>query len=1016
MNKFAVKKYITMSNIDVKYKGLTSVPSDYECGDGELAAMLNLVPEDGSLKPVQPPKTLLTLPVGVRVLFIHKTASYTHYIVYDERTTDEGAPIVNGLYWVDSTETAFTPSGVKSDSYLGASPNKGQHYGMNAVGNTLLLLATDGTYYYLWKEEESKYKFLGDSLPEVTISFGLQGHPAFYCADEDEYEDNGDKTKLTFVYWFKSGDATKGNFDGQELEEEDITPFTNCVMGKLNKTIREKATEKGRFALPFLVRYALRLYDGSLIHHSAPILMTPASNSNEFVMCDAVRGDGNFMTMSVMIMACDLDYFVKDNLEAEFEDLNSDWKDIVKSVDIFVSKPIYTFNSAGQLKAPLVRSGKQLIQNTGDNGVTVFYGRIVEEGKRTTKFVRDGITTEMLNESYAYYFPWEFSSIRTAFYDGTRCDKDHVGKDSFVKGSYYQGMGQNRFLQLPMWEDGDAEKNDLNKRIAEVSTFYLLKKIETDDLVKGKRTKIDIEDDYLAALTSRETMTDDYLSHERIIARRSHAYNSRINLADIERKLFRGFKAESMRCYINTAMLTDHTQSWTYDADNELQTINLQGATYSCELNITCEISIDGATYHVTRKGSSDRALYNGYTESGVMYSYPLMDAITLLEWTESSNFPVRRKLKLQKHEFLNLAYCIIPYSVYQDWNDWAKENITGSMYGVDTSEDTPIVNASNKLYTSEVNNPFLFKASGINSIGTGRIVGISSAVKALSQGQFGQFPLYAFSTDGVWALEVSSTGTYSAKQPVTRDVCVNADSITQLDNAVLFATDRGIMLLRGSETICLTDVINGGSSLSVAKLPKISDVAAMSSFTKDDLAILPFADFSKKSRMLYDYTHQRIIVYNPSCTYAYIYSLKSKQWGMMQSTISSSVNSYPDAMAMLSDGRLVNFSGEDTEGDYKAIMVTRPLKFGIPDVHKTVSSIIQRGFFRTGHVRGVLYGSRDLFNWFVVWTSSDHYLRGFTGTPYKYFRLALLCDLADDECLTGFSVQFAPRMMNKIR
>ena len=107
-----------------------------------------------------------------------------------------------------------------------------------------------------------------------------------------------------------------------------------------------------------------------------------------------------------------------------------------------------------------------------------------------------------------------------------------------------------------------------------------------------------------------------------------------------------------------------------------------------------------------------------------------------------------------------------------------------------------PEISFQNKIYTSEVNNPFNFPVSGINTLGVGEILGIASATKALSQGQFGQFPLYAFTNEGIWALEVSNAGTYSSKQVVTRDVCNNPAGITQIDGAIVFTTDRGVMIL----------------------------------------------------------------------------------------------------------------------------------------------------------------------------------------------------------------------------
>ena len=65
---------------------------------------------------------------------------------------------------------------------------------------------------------------------------------------------------------------------------------------------------------------------------------------------------------------------------------------------------------------------------------------------------------------------------------------------------------------------------------------------------------------------------------------------------------------------------------------------------------------------------------------------------------------------------------------------------------------------------------------------------------------------------------------------------------------------------------------------------------------------------------MLYDYVHQRVIVYNPAYTYAYVFSLKSREWGMMYSTIKAGINSYPEALAVDHSGKLLNFSDMDAQ------------------------------------------------------------------------------------------------------
>ena len=189
------------------------------------------------------------------------------------------------------------------------------------------------------------------------------------------------------------------------------------------------------------------------------------------------------------------------------------------------------------------------------------------------------------------------------------------------------------------------------------------------------------------------------------------------------------------------------------------------------------------------------------------------------------------------------------------------------------------------------------------------------------------------------------------------------------------------------------------------------------------------FLDYIANCRMLYDYTHQRVIVYNPTKLYAYVYSLKTKTWSTMPSNIKGSLNSYPDALAQVevttqqgqqsvTANTIYNYCEDDTNvtTGFNGIIVTRPLKLDAPDVLKTVDSIIQRGYFRKGHVSVLLYGSRDLMTWIPVYSSDDHYLRGFRGTPYKYFRLGLICALDKEESIFGCSVQYTPRQVNKLR
>ncbi len=181
-------------------------------------------------------------------------------------------------------------------------------------------------------------------------------------------------------------------------------------------------------------------------------------------------------------------------------------------------------------------------------------------------------------------------------------------------------------------------------------------------------------------------------------------------------------------------------------------------------------------------------------------------------------------------------------------------------------------------------------------------------------------------------------------------------------------------------------------------------------------LDVIPFKTFLASCGMVYDYVHQRIVIYNPDCTYAYVFSLKSKMWGLMWAKILSTVNSYPDALALDHSGNLISFSVESAEGKVKGLLVTRPIKLGEADILKTIDTLYQRGVFRSGHIKSALYGSRDLFNWHLVNSSVTHRILNRRGTPYKYFRIALVCELDIDETVCGCTVQYTPRFTNRLR
>ena len=903
-------------NKEIKYNGYTAQPSDYSCPDGDLSLSLNGIPDNGTFQPVFPPKVVLALADGEDVVYIHKTTNFTHYIVY---TASSGA--FKAINAKDTTQTYALPALQKV-------------FQVTAVGNTLVVLAEDGMHYILWKGETEGYLNLGTHLPELPISFGLQGE----MVRTDEFNISFDA-------------ISEGNI-WDEFSDSNKTRITSQVLAKVNKFIADKSVNAGKFIYPFLVRYAYRLFDGSLTMHSAPVLMICSSDLAPQVAWSHIKGKGKYTdaTLRVICAVHSLDYAVI--LPSRIEQLKL-WKDIVRSVDIFISKPIYTYDQNGQCTK---------FSQVSDNDCFCVCKHTNQKAD-TTKY-----PLRYQKRSFSSMYAFTFDPVNFTYSDAR--------------------------LIIPK-----RSVEDVKADIRSCSQFFLLESIKIDEL-KSERTLIPVEKDYLQSLVNREQMTDDYDSHDTIIAKYAFAYNARLNIANIRKSLYNGYNMGALTCYTDGYVL-----NWT----NAEPTVSDEKHSYG----VFFYIKQDGRDIIV--QGESFQM---GYDTPFLFLYYPNVNCYkaVIVDWNYFSNV---YEVSMEAHTALNGAFY---------FGGWTNPTKNVDMPAASPTDDM-MIDVPNKIYTSAVNDPYFFPLAGINTVGTGTIVGISSAARALSQGQFGQFPLYCFSTDGIWALEVGSDGFYKARQPISRDVCTNPDSITQMDSSVVFVTYRGIMHISGSSTECLSDILDTETPFDMSSLPHAADIInvfneCLADNEKQgnlqlpaDFTLKPFRTFLAGCRIAYDYTHQHIIVFNQDYNYAYVYSMRSQAWGMMVMLhkMSHTVNSYPDAMAMDADHRLVNFSEYATTAE-AFLLITRPLKLEAPDIQKTVDTIIQRGVFPNGSVAQVLYGSRDMYHWQLVWSSADHYLRGFAGTPYKYYRIAVIGRLREGDSLYGSSIQFTPRLTDQPR
>lgn len=1015
-------------NKEIQYTGFSASPSDYECPDGSLAVSINLLPENGALQPVLPPSVKFNLSEGKTAIYVHKGNNYINYIISEKVDGKIRLSLYGGKEFLalqaDETITDIC-----------------------AIGNILAVSTSQNLYFTCFKD--SHYVFLGNELPKPEMDFALSS----------QLVSKEHKTPLTFSD-YQSSDSTwklcaTASFDTDMIRTSSAGYITSTIAKDVKISFAKNMDASTEYMLQLSASGCTEIYlyaaeSGSTqyeqiahVNNGGSVKIKPTKTYTSFkatVFCanggvpswhasgnvkllsgfdNTVGGkviaynetnfnsvgaainkfvaeegtdkncflypffvryalrlfDGSYARISEPILLIPNSGYAPmisfkqntDNLtlysfvaSLQYVFLNSideKWKDIISGVDVFASQQVYPYNQGENFDA-----NKNLFQYAvinSDSGVDQITG---------TNFGYCGLPDVSAYTQYGY----------------SKHDLAYIAKEVLGFGDTDKQTDW-RVIRL-------ASVDNQIEKLQQMSGFYLIHsfafddiKADVDDFDEPLYQDFKLKDGTLSSLVARQTLTDDSFSNCRFFNTRLTNYNQRLHLFDFH------------FCHpVPTAPARLSGHVYRYSSYGKLVKVKVFIRTSDGERVVELQIG--------------DYIEYPIYIP---WFFYPHSKAYkAILVYKNSDNTYYSATLKLSPHDFLYGAY----------WMASSLGNsITLDSQSSNDEDTTPVNEVSyypNSVLQSAVSNPFALSASLLVTLGAQRILAMASAAKALSQGQFGQFPLYAFTTEGVWALEVSTTGSYSARQPITRDVCINPDGITQLDSAVLFPTDRGLMLISGSQTQCISEALNSECPFDATTLPGFTKLHAMLGHEPASdhcLPTLPFRTFLQQCRMIYDYVHQRVIVYAPSVTYAYVYSLKTNQWGMIFSRLASHLNSYPEALAVDADNAVLNFSQSESSS-VNCLYVTRPLKLDAANVLKTVDNVIQRGLFRRGNVATVLYGSRDLVHWHLVWSSRDHYLRGFRGSPYKYFRIGGVATLSADENIFGASVQFSPRQNNQPR
>lgn len=813
---------------------------------------------------------------------------------------------------------------------------------MAIVNNTLIVATNEGMLYILL--DGDSYKVLGYGLPNYNFT-PIHNDP-IYNTNKTNYKTEFNKSALgtytNYVNFTYDGKPTDIQGDHSNLKKIACTNYTLSDEEEFNNAITgaftgaiNKAKEFNGFSFPFFIRAALRLYDGSYAKISTPILCCPCIDRN--FDCSFYL-DGDKYVVTFLLRSWDALY-----VHVQIDDIES-WQDIIKEIVFFVSEDTlpcipddgWTF----KLHEVWGTKSYNCIGGEGDTsyewGITNSSGNYFLVPKNFKS--EDDFIDELSKKSVFY----KISEVPLT--DIIEATKEKYATDSKI-------LGDNYFGDDPI-DECEFNSDEYHKHRGDI--------------------KLRIRDHVIETLTSQEQLpNDDYYEWTRKMPSNMYVYNKRLNIYSYLRQPYNG----------NRYLAAFKRRLKTYYTDELFKP------------NYTCYVHIKYGFYDEWVKVPAFLTL-NVLWMAGSWFYYPDPNAVEVRFINEGGK---GFAFNLRAHSRLNGAYCFQRMPAEYDSKNTKEEYVLSDI-------ERPVVGGSyehfdSQILTSVVNNPFVFQANGDNTVGTGSIVGIAANTEPISQGQFGQYPLLVFTTEGIYGLSVDSEGLYAASHPMSREVCNNPNSITPTDRLVFFTSEKGLMAISGGAATCVSTQLSG---------PNPRDFKTIGDGD--------FRHFLKDCRIAYDYRESILRIYSPSVNYHYVYNVIDQTFAKMwneEAPMLTIASDYPDSLVQEADGKIYSMLAKpDINADtrsYSGTFVTRPLKLGSSLELKTIRQMLHFFNSDTGKLSLRIFASNDCRTWAE--------LHSLQGKPWKFYTLQYdLANLRAIDSYAGTVLAIETRLNDKMR
>lgn len=370
---------------DIVYRGISRAFSDLSVKDGGCAESVNVFIDGGEVGVLANPKVVDSLPQNEKydILYMHTTGATTQHIgikgnaIGMVRSLKVPGPIVPSSATSYGTQKDGPVQIKEFNEFLYLDSDE-KILSIKSLKYTLVIATQKRMIYCLFKD--GQYKVLGSKIPEPDITIWRLDVPNNYVIPEGQGEKVGEyelsitgaleagekdyKTEMISVGGYKNpyyaiNEGLDFDFsfrlykDINKIEgwfslASDFFPAYTEVVNEARQFFSKVLWDRiavmygdynkiGVLIKPIFVRFALRLYDGTYISQSSPILIGAEQSLPFEIKYGPVKEYEN-VTISYLTFFLKLKYrlFADVKHKAELDD----WKDIVKGIDFFISEPI----------------------------------------------------------------------------------------------------------------------------------------------------------------------------------------------------------------------------------------------------------------------------------------------------------------------------------------------------------------------------------------------------------------------------------------------------------------------------------------------------------------------------------------------------------------------------------------------------------------------------------------------------------------------------------------------------